>query len=161
MFARSTTKIYLDWLQLSVCPQIYDIKKNAKLCCNKTNAPPHFSCEVYDVVCCWKAPSSGYPFDKVQISLNSSHWSADVHFMPHCHSPLLKCGHSSKDIVIAEALSVTQGFITIFFYWMLQWGPHPLMWFLMLFFLGPTKQVYPLFHVAIEVWFLVSMLLQF
>jgi hypothetical protein len=49
-----------------------------------------------------------YPFDKVQIPSKSSYWSADVQFMPHCHSPLLKCGHSSKGIVIAEAHSVTQ-----------------------------------------------------
>jgi hypothetical protein len=48
-----------------------------------------------------------YPFDKVQIPSKSSYWSADVHFMPHYHSPLLKCGHSFKGIVIAEAHSVT------------------------------------------------------
>jgi hypothetical protein len=79
-----------------------------------------------------------YPFDKVQILSKSSYWSADAQFMPHCHSPLLKHGHSSKGIVIAEAHSVTKQspneLSQFFFFWMLQWGPHPLMWFFMLLF---------------------------
>ena len=106
---RITAKIYLDLLQLSVCPQTDDIKKNAKLCYNKTMLHP--TLVVRYVM--WSAVGmlphlAKYPFDKVQIPSKSSYWSADVQFMPHCHSPLLKCGHSSKGIVIAEAHSVTQ-----------------------------------------------------
>ena len=66
-----------------------------------------------------------YPFDKVQIPSKSSYWSADVHFMPHYHSPLLKCGQSSKGTVVILLMWLCNSFIefwpsqptlSIFFY---------------------------------------------
>jgi hypothetical protein len=82
---RITAKIYLDLLQLSVCPKTDDIQKYAKWCCNKTVRHP--TLVVRYVM--WSAVGTHphlpkYPFDKVQMSSQSSYWSADVQFMPHC-----------------------------------------------------------------------------
>jgi len=100
IFAENYGKNLPRLLQLFVCLQTDDIKKKCKIMLQQDN--------VRYVM--WSAVGTlpnlaKYPFDKVQIPSKSSYWSADVQFMPHCHSPL--CGQSSKGIVIAEAHSVT------------------------------------------------------
>jgi len=141
---RIMAKIYLDFYNCLSVYKLMTLKKNAKLCCNKTMWGMWCGLLLEHSLTWLNIPLTRFRYH--QKALTGLLMSNSCHTVTHlCVDNHLKASSLLKPT--QSHWAVTQYFIFFLFFphWMLQWGPHPLMWFLKLFFLAPTKQVYPLF----------------